>query len=161
MALTPLDIHNKEFRKGLRGYVEAEVDDFLDEIIKEFEALIRENARLKDEVDKYKGQLERYQQLEQTLHNTLIVAQETAEEVKSAARKEAELALREAEIKAGKIVDEGYVKVRKIVAENEEIRRQTQIMKTRMRTLLHAQLELLGTAEEEQLQAGEQKPEAS
>ncbi len=149
MALTPLDIHNKEFRKGFRGYAEEEVDEHLDEIVKEFEALIKENVRIKDEVDKMKGQVEHYRQLEQTLHNTLVVAQSTAEEVKASARKEAELIIRDADQKADQIVNEGYAKVRKIVAENEEIRRQTQIMKTRLRTLLQAQMELLTDEAEE------------
>lgn len=149
MALTPLDIHNKEFRKGFRGYVEDDVDEFLDEVVKEFENMLKENVRLKDEIEKMTGQVENYRQLEKTLHNTLIVAQSTAEEVKAAAKKEADLIIREAEISAGKIIEEAYDKVRQIVSENEEIRRQAQIMKTRLRTLLQAQLELLGTADEE------------
>ena len=155
MALTPLDIHNKEFRKGFRGYIEDEVDEFLDEVVKEFESMLKENVRLKDEIERMTGQVENYRQLEQTLHNTLIVAQTTAEEVKAAAKKEADLIIREAEINAGKIVEEAYEKVRQIVSENEEMRRQGQIMKTRLRTLLQAQLELLGTADEDELVAAQ------
>jgi len=148
MALTPLDIHNKEFRKGFRGYVEDEVDEFLDEVVKEFENLLKENVKLKDEIEKLAGQVENYRQLEQTLHNTLIVAQSTAEEVKTAGKKEADLIIREAEANAVRIVEEAHEKARLIVNENEEVHRQTQVVKTRLRTLLQAQLELLGTADE-------------
>lgn len=73
--LTPLDIQNKEFRRRLRGYCENEVDEFLDQILEDYEMLYRQNASLKDEVSRLKEETDRYQNLEETLRNTLVLAQ--------------------------------------------------------------------------------------
>jgi cell division initiation protein len=146
--LTPLDIHNKEFNRSFRGYNEEEVDSFLDEVVKDYERLYRENIELKETMDRLNSKLEHYQTMESTLHNTLVIAQETAEEVKLNARKESELQLKEAEIRAQKLVEESMSKVRRVQAEYEELQRQVQVAKTRMRALLQAQMEMLQKAED-------------
>ena len=143
--LTPLDIHNKEFKRSFRGYSEADVDEFLDEIVKDYEQLYRDNIEQKEAMDRLNSKLEHYQHMENTLHNTLIIAQETAEEVKLNARKESDLLMKEAEIKSQKIIDEAMAKVRRGAAEYVELQKQTQIYRTRMQTLIQAQLELLKT----------------
>ena len=91
MLLTPLDIQNKEFRRAFRGYHDEQVDEFLDQIIKDYTELMNESIVLKEQVEGLRGQLGQYHQLEETLNKTLIVAQQTAEEVRSNARKEAEV----------------------------------------------------------------------
>lgn len=149
--LTPLEIHNKEFKRSFRGYNEEEVDEFLDQVIKDYEHLYRETADLKESVERLTGKLEHYQHMENTLHSTLVIAQETAEEVKLNAKKESELLMKEAEIRAQKVLDETMSKVRKMTSEYEEIQKQIQIYRTRMKTLLQAQLDMLSTAEEDDL----------
>ncbi|MCX7780371.1 MAG: DivIVA domain-containing protein [Negativicutes bacterium] len=148
--LTPLDIHNKEFKRGFRGYNEEEVDEFLDRVVKDFEKLYQENLELKDAVERLRSKLEHYQHMENTLHSTLVIAQETAEEVKLNAKKETELLIKEAEIRAQKMVEEAIAKVRKMTAEYEEVQKQAQIYRTRLRTLLQAQLEMLNQAAEDE-----------
>jgi cell division initiation protein len=147
--LAPVDIHNKEFKRGFRGYSEEEVDEFLDQVVKDYEKLYRENIEIKETVDRLNGKLEHYQHLESTLHNTLVIAQETAEEVKLNAKKETELLIKEAEIRAQKLVEEGVGKVRRLTGEYEEMMKQNQIYRTRMRILLQAQMEMLKDSEEE------------
>ena len=95
--LTPLDIHNKEFKRGFRGYNEEEVDEFLDRVIKDYEQLYRENIDLKENIERLNTKVDHFKHLENTLHNTLVVAQETAEGVRAAAKKEAELIVKEAQ----------------------------------------------------------------
>ncbi len=148
--LTPLDIHNKEFKKGFRGYNEEDVDQFLDKVIKDYEKLYRENIELKETLERLTGKLEHYQNLETTLNNTLVVAQETAEEVKLNAKKEAELMIKEAEVTASRIIDEARNKARKLTTEYEDMQRQTHIYRSRMRTLLQAQLDMLNVSEDEE-----------
>ena len=143
MSLTPLDIHNKEFGRAFRGYKEDEVDEFLDEVVKELEGYIKENIRLRDEVEKNQANVDQYRKMENTLNSTLIVAQETAEEVKASARKEAELIVREAEEKAHQILLEARERAKQVASENESVRLQTQLLKTRLKTLLQSQLDLL------------------
>lgn len=147
--LTPLDIHNKEFKKGFRGYNEEEVDDFLDQVVRDYESLYRENIELKETVDRVNAKLEHFQHMENTLHNTLVIAQETAEEVKLNAKKETELMMKEAEIRAQKVMEEATQKVRRANGDYEEILKQTQLVRTKLRSLLQAQLEALNNAEED------------
>ena len=142
--LTPLDIHNKEFKKSFRGYNEEEVDGFLDAVIKDYEQLYRENIEIKENLDRLNSKLEHFQHMENTLHNTLIIAQETAEEVKFNAKRTTELMIKEAEVQASKMVDEASNKVRRMASEYEGLQKQDQIYRMRVRNLVQAQLEILG-----------------
>lgn len=143
MPLTPLDIHNKEFKRGFRGYDEDEVNEFLDLIIKDYEALIRENKEQQNQMATLQERLDHFANIEETLSKTIIVAQEAADEVKSNSKKEAQLIIREAEKNADRIINEALVKSGKISLEIEELKKQAAIYRTRFRTLLEAQLELL------------------
>ena len=89
--LTPMEIHNHQFKKGFRGYNENEVDDFLDRIVADFEKLLRDNERLKNQVNSNEKEIEQYRKLEKSLNETLMVAQRTADEVISSARKNADM----------------------------------------------------------------------
>jgi cell division initiation protein len=143
MPLTPLDIHNKEFSRRLRGYDEDEVNEFLDQVIKDYEALIRENKELQNQVLALQEKLNHFANLEETLSKTIIIAQEAADEVKNNAKKEAQLVIKEAEKNADRIINEALAKSRKIALEIEEMKKQAAIYRTRFRTLVEAQLELL------------------
>lgn len=88
--LTPMEIHNHQFKKSFRGYSENEVDDFLDRIVADFEKLQRDNERLKNQVETLNREIEQYRKLEKNLNETLMVAQRTADEVISAAKKNAD-----------------------------------------------------------------------
>lgn len=145
MSLTPLDIHNKEFRRSLRGYDEDEVNGFLDQIIQDYEALIRENKNLGSQVQTLQERLDHFINIEETLSKTIIVAQEAADELKGNAKKEAQLIIRESEKNADRIINESLVKSGRIALEIEELKKQASIYRTRFRTLLEAQLELLKT----------------
>jgi cell division initiation protein len=108
MKLTPLDIRHKDFKRGLRGYADGEVDEFLDEVADEFERLFKENIELGEQVDSLQERVDQYRNLEETLQKTLVSAQKSAEELKVNAEKEAQLILREAEMKARQMVNDSY-----------------------------------------------------
>src|SRR6478672_6870728 len=97
MPLTPLDIHNKEFSRRIRGYDEDEVNEFLDQIIKDYEALIRDNKELQSQVTDLQERINHFSNIEETLSKTIIVAQEAADELKANSKKEAQLIIKEAE----------------------------------------------------------------
>lgn len=147
--LTPLDIHNKEFKRGFRGYNEEEVDEFLDRVVKDYEKLYQENIDYKENIERLNSKLEHYQHMENTLHNTLVIAQETAEEVKINAKKEMELMLKETEIRSQRMMEETMSKVRRMTAEYEELQKQAQVFRTRLRTLLEAQMDMLKQSEDD------------
>lgn len=143
MSLTPLDIHNKEFKRGFRGYDEDEVNEFLDLVIKEFEILIREKKEVEEKIAQSSERLNHFTNIEESLSKTIIVAQETADEVKSNAKKEAQLIVKEAEKNADRIINEALAKSRNISLEVEELKKQASVYRARFRTLLEAQLEML------------------
>ncbi|MFC3745521.1 DivIVA domain-containing protein [Paenibacillus sp. GCM10012306] len=143
MPLTPLDIHNKEFSRRLRGYDEDEVNEFLDQVIKDYESVIRENKELQNQLLALQERLDHFVNIEETLSKTIIIAQEAADEVKNNSKKESQLIIKEAEKNADRIINEALSKSRKISMETEELRKQASIYRTRFRTLLEAQLELL------------------
>lgn len=144
MPLTPLDIHNKEFSRRIRGYDEDEVNEFLDQVIKDYEIVIRENKDLQNQLLSLQEKLDHFANIEETLSKTIIVAQEAADEVKNNAKKEAQLIVKEAEKNADRIVNESLSKSRKIAMEVEELKKQASIYRARFRTLVEAQLDLLG-----------------
>ncbi|WP_018756663.1 DivIVA domain-containing protein [Paenibacillus terrigena] len=143
MPLTPLDIHNKEFGRRLRGYDEDQVNEFLDQVIKDYESIIRENKDLQNQIFSLQEKLDHFSNIEETLSKTIIVAQEAADEVKHNSKKEAQLILKEAEKNADRIVNESLVKSRRIALEVDELKKQASIYRARFRTLVEAQLELL------------------
>lgn len=140
MSLTPIDIQNKEFDRAFRGYKQEEVDEFMESVARNLEQAIKEKNEQEEKIKQLEEKLTQYQKLENTLHNAIIVAQETADEVKRNANKEAELIRKEAEKDAQRIVEEARYKASRIVAEHEEIYKQAQIFKLRFRSFIEAQL---------------------
>ena len=147
--LTPLDIHNKKFKKDFRGYDPTEVDQFMAETAKTLERFLQDNMDLKENVERLTTKLEHYQHMETTLHSTLVIAQETAEEVKLNAKRECELMMKEMEVRGQKMLDDAAAKVRRMNVEYEELRKQGQVFRIRQKTLLTAQLEMLKKDEED------------
>lgn len=143
MPLTPLDIHNKEFSRRIRGYDEDEVNEFLDQVIKDYEIVIRENKDFQNQLLTMQEKLDHFSNIEETLSKTIIVAQEAADEVRNNAKKEAQLIVKEAEKNADRIVNESLSKSRKVAMEVEELKKQASIYRARFRTLIEAQLDLL------------------
>jgi cell division initiation protein len=143
VPLTPLDIYNKEFKSSFRGYQQDEVDEFLDEVRRDYEALLLENEDLKQQLAGVGERIEQYKKLEETLKNTLVVAQATADEVRQAARKEADLIIREAEARAKELVEEAEERVRQQEARLAELRRDWDTFRARIRGMLQSQLSLL------------------
>lgn len=151
MPLTPQDINRKEFKKVMRGYSAEEVDDFLDQVTRDYEASLRELSAAREQIGKLEDKLAHYYKLEQTLHGALVVAQETAEEVKNSARKEAQLMIKEAEVRAEKIIEEAIAKSRKMAGEYQEVQKQAEIFRGRLKALLQAQMEMISSSDWDKL----------
>jgi cell division initiation protein len=89
--ITPVDIQHKSFKKALQGYDRADVDQFLDEIIETLEDEAQQHAALEAEIADLKERVSHFKAMEESLQNTLVLAQRTADEVKASAHKEADL----------------------------------------------------------------------
>lgn len=125
MPLTPLDIHNKEFTRKFRGYDEDEVNEFLDQVIKDFELLLRENRQQQEVIQNMQARVDYFSSMEETLNKSIIVAQEAAEEVKASASKEASLILKQAEREAEQLQDAAQRRAQRTDFEVEQMRKKS------------------------------------
>ena len=142
--ITPLDIENKRFSKQMmNGYSVEEVDDFLDELTADYSKNYKENSELRAKVEELNKSLEHYKSIEATLNNTLLMAQSTAEDIKKVAKQQAEQIINEAKSNAQKQVDDLNREVILKTKELDDVKKQFDIYKAKMESLLISQLELL------------------
>ena len=142
--ITPLDIENKRFAKQMmNGYNVEEVDDFLDEITADYSKNYKEVTELRNRVEELNNSLIQYKAIESTLQNTLVMAQTTAEEVKNVAKQKADQIVEEAKASAQKQVDDLNNEIVQKQKEVDDIKKQFDIYKAKMESLLISQLELL------------------
>ena len=142
--LTPLDIENKKFSKQImNGYNVEEVDDFLDEIGVDFAKKQKELNESNKKIEELNASLEHYKNIEETLQNTLLMAQSTAEEVKNIAKQKADQIVEEAKASAQKQVDDLNNEIMLKQKELDDVKKQFDIYKAKMESLLISQLELL------------------
>ena len=142
--ITPLDIENKRFSKQMmNGYSVEEVDDFLDELTADYSKNYKENSELKSKLEELTKSLEHYKSIESTLNNTLVMAQTTAEDIKKVAQQQADQIINEAKSNAQKQVDELNNELILKTKEVDDVKKQFDIYKAKMESLLISQLELL------------------
>ena len=142
--ITPLDIENKKFAKQMmNGYNVDEVDDFLGELTLDYGKLYKENAELKAQREELDSNVGKYKNIENTIQNTLIMAQKTADEVQEVAKKQAEQIIKDAEFQAKNSVEELNTQILLKQKELEDLKKQFDVYKAKMESLLISQLELL------------------
>lgn len=141
MAITPNEISNKDFKKVFRGYDIDEVDEFLEQIVEEYEKLYKENITNKEKVAALNEKLEHYSNMENTLQSTLLLAQSAAEQAKESSKKEAELIIKDAQETAAGIIKKAEDRVAEINKEYEILKQQFNMFKSRFVGLLQAQMD--------------------
>ena len=142
--ITPLDIENKKFSKQMmNGYNVDEVDDFLDDLTLDYSKNYKELTELRDKVAELNNSLEHYKTIEETLQNTLLMAQTTAEDVKKVARQQADQIINEAKGNAQKQASDLDNEIVLKKKELDDVKKQFYIYKAKMESLLISQLELL------------------
>ncbi len=144
MNYTPNDLQNVTFKKTVvGGYNEDAVNEVLDKIIEDYSEYIRENIELKDKVAVLNEAIQHYKTIEESLQNTLIMAQQTSEEIKKNAYSKSDNIIKEAELKAQRMVNDANQEVLKIKFEYEDMLKKLHMFKTKAETLLLSQLEVL------------------
>ncbi|MER2181828.1 MAG: DivIVA domain-containing protein, partial [Desemzia incerta] len=142
MVLTPLDIHNKEFPVKMRGYDQDEVNDYLDQIIKDYEAILKDKKELEKNLKFAEEKVAYYNNLQESLNKSIIVAQEAADRLKENSDKEAAIIIQEAENNADRLLNDSVEKARRITAETEELKKQSRVFKQRLQLMIESQLEM-------------------
>ncbi|MBB6631248.1 DivIVA domain-containing protein [Clostridium algidicarnis] len=149
MKITPMDISNKEFKKVLRGYDSEEVDEFLDKIVEEYEVLFKENAILKEKMSVMDDRIDHYSNIENTIQNTLVLAQNAAEQAKKSAQKEADLIVRNSNETAQKILDKAHSDVIRVNDEYERLKQDFIRFRVKFRSFMNVQLETFDDLEKD------------
>ena len=134
--LTPVDLETTVFRRGFRGYKTSEVQEFMEQVTADFERLYRENKALKDEKERLEAKIAQYQQMEETLRNTLVLAQQTAEEVRNAGQKQADLLLQEAQYRAEQIKNRVREEIQVELQKLANLRQQVDIFRHQFKKFL-------------------------
>lgn len=143
MKITPLDIRRKEFKRSVRGYLDEDVDLFLDGVADELERLTKENGSLQDRVRALEEQAAGHTHIREALEKTLVAAQLQSEEIRSNAQKEGESILREAEVKAKAMVADLYSQTQKVQQTLIQLKLLEEDFRFKFRALLEGYLKLL------------------
>ena len=141
--ITPVDIQHKTFKKALQGYDRADVDGFLDEVIEALEDEGQQRAALEADIADLKERVSHFKAMEESLQNTLVLAQRTADEVKASAHKEADLIREQARL-AGEREIAGYNDaIADVRREHQRALEEAEKARSELRSLLMTHLALL------------------
>lgn len=149
MKMTSMDIKDKEFKKVIRGYDLNEVDEFIIRVSEDYEALYKENSAYKEKVMNFEEKIEHYAKIENTIQNTLLLAQNTAEQAKLSAQKEAELIIRNANESAQRIIEKANDEVIRINDDHERLKQEFIKFRTRYRNFMTTQMEMFSGMEKD------------
>lgn len=149
MLITAMEITNKEFKKGLRGYNVDEVDEFLDKIAENYEAVYKENSTLKEKLQGIEEKINHYNKMENTIQNTLLLAQNASEQARETAKKESELIIRNANDTAQRIIDKAHSDVIQINDEFERVKQEFGKFRTKFRSFMESQLDMFDDMEKD------------
>lgn len=142
--LTPLDIDNKTFKKvKLGGYEITDVEEFLVVVMEDYEKLYKENAEIKDKLNAMQESVSYYKSIEEGINKTIENAQSQADNIKEVAHREAENIKKEAEIDAKNSLNEIRADIKQAELNLEEKKKQMEIYKIRIGSMLEAQLQIL------------------
>lgn len=147
MKLSPLDIRKQEFKKVMRGYDPIEVETFMEMMANEFENLLKEQNDYRTKIVELETQLKDYKQMERTLQQTLMQAQEATGKTYEAARRDAESIIKEAELKASQIINNATDERGKFNNEVAQLRGRRDSLIGRLRVLLSSELDLIKALE--------------
>ncbi|BDR86953.1 DivIVA domain-containing protein [Clostridium tetani] len=149
MKTTAMDITSKEFKKGFRGYDIDEVDEFLDEIAEGYENIYKENSILKERIHNMEENLNHYNKMEETIQNTLILAQNAAEQSKKSAKKEADMIIKNANETAKRVLDKAHNDVVKVNDDFEKTKQEFVMFRNKFKNFMQSQLEMFEDMEKD------------
>lgn len=157
--LTPIDITQREFQRRFRGFDPVEVKTFLEGVAEELQRLLMENASKDEEIQKQEIRLYTYEQRENQLKEALLSVQRMTDDIKEKSRKEADLILRDAEIKAEKLLERAHLSLAQLQGRIADLKRQKALFESRIRGAIKLHQELLAAeAAEDASGSHEPKP---
>lgn len=143
MKWTALEIQQKEFTTGFRGYTQEQVRLFLSEVADDVEGLVRENIGLKEELARQEAEIARYRAKEKLLEETLIAAQKAASDMADQARREAELIQAQAQLDARRLLEKAHTRKVELLSEIGGLEGQRVQFEAQIRQIVESHLGLL------------------
>lgn len=143
MRISPIDIQQKQFKTRAFGYEKAGVDQFLEMLAEELERLVRKNQDFQEELSRVTATLDEMRDREETLKNTLVTTQKVTEDLKRSARREVDVMMAEAEIKAERLMLNAEERRQQLIEEVQEIKRQKVDFEVSLRGLLEKHIRML------------------
>ena len=147
MRITPLEIKHQQFKKAMRGYDPIEVETFLEMVSNDLEELIHENRGQKDKIIELETQLVDYKNIERSLQQTFMQAQETSGKSIENSKREAEIIIKEAEVKASQIVEKARLDFAHIKEDIFQLKARKESVLSRLKVLLSSELNLIKALE--------------
>lgn len=139
--ISPLEIQEKEFSRGLKGFKEDEVNEFLDRITLDLEHLLEENRRLKAEKQQMEEEVKKFQSSEGAVLQTLETAKALMGDLSASAEKRAQILLKNAELDAQRIQREARENIERMQEENAALRNRVTSFQKRYKQLLEEELQ--------------------
>jgi cell division initiation protein len=143
MKITPLEIKRQQFKKTMRGFDPVEVETFLEMLSNEIEESVRLDKEQKDKILELETQLSDYKNIEKTLQQTLMQAQETSGKSIENSKREAEIIVKEAELKASQIVEKARLDFAKAKEEISTLKARKESVLSKLKILLSSELDLI------------------
>jgi cell division initiation protein len=147
MKVTPLDIQQKRFHIAFRGFERTEVEAFLDVVREEMEGLVREVTELREFHETYNERMREYREREETLKNTMITTHKLAEDIKESSKKEAQLIVKDAEVKYQQILERAREEKLRLESNIIELQRQKHHFLQDMRKMIQMHQEMVSFEE--------------
>ena len=162
MALTSLDIRDKAFSTKFRGYDIDEVEEFLDIIVNDYEELIRENHEKEAKIRNLEERLIYFDEMKDSLSQSVLIAQDTAERVKQAAQERSQNIVQQAEQDAQRLLDRAKYKAndilrqatdnaKRVAVETEELKNKTRVFHQRLKSTIESQLSIVDSPDWEDI----------
>ncbi len=152
MDITPWDIEEKKFSKRFRGLDEHEVKAFLGQVGAQLTELIAENEKLRAELKEKEAVIKEYKERENLLRDTLVSAQQSAEQIRANAEKEAQIIIAEAELEAERILNKTQHRLAQIHEDIIELKRQRTQLEVRLRSTIESHLKMLDLEKKESME---------
>ena len=162
MALTSLDIRDKAFSTKFRGYDIDEVEEFLDIIVNDYEELIRDNHEKEAKIRNLEERLIYFDEMKDSLSQSVLIAQDTAERVKQAAQERSGNIVQQAEQDAQRLLDRAKYKAndilrqatdnaKRVAVETEELKNKTRVFHQRLKSTIESKLSIVDSPDWEDI----------
>jgi len=143
MKITPMDIEQQQFGRSFRGYNEEDVDNFLDRIAKDYEDILNENVKLKEEIEKLQSRLGEYSKMDETLRNALVNAQQSASTIKENIQRETQSMIDNAKIEAEQIKQQAKQEIYNVNNEIEALKKRKYLLLEKLKNTLKLHIRML------------------